>query len=113
MLFLHFMIDILKDSSHMKFILFADDTTVFASGKCLSYLVTHTNEALRKIKLWLERNVLTLNENKTQLVVFHRKQRAYSVVNSAYLGDTVVKRVDIVKFFGAHIDCNLKMDLLH
>ena len=107
MLFLLFINDIVKSSSDMKFILFADDTTVFASGKCLTNLVALTNEALRKIKLWLERNRLTLNENKTQFVVFHRKRRAYPVVNNVYLGDSVVKRVDNVKFLGVHIDCNL------
>ena len=101
-----FINDIVRSSSDLKFILFADDTTVFASGNCLTNLVTLTNDALRKIKLWLERNRLTLNENKTQFVVFYCKQRAYPVVSTAYLGDSVVKRVDIVKFLGIHIDCN-------
>ena len=75
MLFLFFINDIVKNSSDMKFILFEDDTTVFASGKCLTNLIAITNEALRKIKLLLERNRLTSNENKTPFVVFHRKLR--------------------------------------
>ena len=63
MLFLLFINDIVRSLSDLKFILFADDTLVFASGKYLTNGVTHTNEALRKIKLWLGRNRLTLNES--------------------------------------------------
>ena len=106
-LFLLFINNIVKSLSDKKLIYFADDTTVLASGKCLTRLVTLRNEALRKIKLWSERNSLTLNENKTQFVVFHCQRRAYPVENSVYLGDSVVKRVDNVKVLGVHIDCNL------
>ena len=82
MLFHLFINDIVKSSSDIKFILFSDDTTVFASVKCLIIFVTLANEALCNIKLWLERSRLTLNENKAQFVGFHRKQRAYPVVKT-------------------------------
>ena len=82
MLLLLFMNDIVRNTSDLKLIFLADDTTVLASGNCLTNLVTLTNEAVRKIKLWLERNRLTLNENKTQFVAFHFKQRVCPVVNT-------------------------------
>ena len=107
MLFLLIINDIVRSSSDEKFTLFSDDTNALASGNCLPNLVTHTNEALRKIKLGLERDRLTLNENKTKFVVFHRKSRAYPVVNTVYLGDSVEKRVETVKFLGICIDCTL------
>ena len=102
-LFFLFKIDLVRSSSEVKSILFADDTSVFTAGNCLTNLVTHTNEALRKINLRLERNSLTLNENETQFVVSYRKQLAYPVVNTVYLGDSVVKRVDNVEFSGIYI----------
>ena len=53
----------------------------------LSKLVTSTNESLLELKTLLERNLLHLNEDKTQFVVFHRNHRAYPVYNTVYLGD--------------------------
>ena len=107
MLNLLFINDIVGSSSDLKFILFADYTTVFASGNCLSNLVPFTKEALRKIKLWLDRNRLTLIEITTQFAAFHRKQRVYHIVNTVNLVDSAAKRVDNVKLLGIHIDCKL------
>ena len=89
---------VVRSSSDVKFILFADHSSMFASVNCLTNFVTLTNEALRMIKLCLERNHLTLKENKTQFLVFHRKQRTYPIVNTVYLGDYVVKCVNNVNF---------------
>ena len=67
MLYLVFMNDIIRNFSDMKFILFASYTPVVASGNCLDYLVTITNEALRKIKFWLEKNQLSFNVDQHNL----------------------------------------------
>ena len=69
-LFLHFVNDIIRSSSDVKLILFADDTAVFGSGNCLYKIVNFTNEALRKAKSWLEINRFTLNEDKTHFFWF-------------------------------------------
>ena len=65
-----------KTSADVKFILFADNTTAFASENCVTSLATLTSEAKGKIKISLERNLLILNENKAQIIVFHRMKRA-------------------------------------
>ena len=54
----------------MNFILFADDTSIVASVKCHTELITLKNEALRKIKLWLEKTRFTLNKNEKNLSFF-------------------------------------------
>ena len=107
MLFLLVINDVVRSLSDLNLILFTDETTVFASGKCLTILLSLINEVLLKIQLWLEGTRLTLNQNKAQFVVFHRKQRACPVVNPVYLGNFVVKHLDNFNFLGVHIDCNL------
>ena len=53
-LFLNFIKDKVRRFSDVKFILFADDTTVFALGSCLNNLVNLINEAIHKVETWLE-----------------------------------------------------------
>ena len=82
--------DKLRNSSDVKIILFADNTTMFASGICLNILVTLTNKSSRMVKLRFEKNCLTSCEDETQFVVFRRKKRAFTAVNKVYSGDSVV-----------------------
>ena len=48
-----------------------------------------------------------LNESKAQSVAFYRKRRAYPFINTVFLRDIVVKRVDNVKILEIHTDFSL------
>ena len=109
-LFLVFINDIVQSSYGSKFILFADDTSVFISDKSPASLVSRTNEMLSDVKSWLIRNCLTLNEQKTQYMVFYRRQRASPILENVILGENAVNRVKCVKFLGLHIDDHLIWD---
>ena len=67
-------------------------------------LICRTNVMLSSVKNWFVRNRLTLNECKTHFFVFYRKQRANPFLNNVYLGGSVMKRVNSVKFLGLQID---------
>ena len=74
----------------------------------LNHLVFRSNNALVAIKEWISRNRLTLNERKTQCIVYHRSQCSNPVLNRPILiDDNVINRVWETKFVGVYINENL------
>ena len=71
-LFLIFFND-LPCSTLLKVLLFADDTTLIASGKNLSVLVNFMNHELKKISAWFRANQMVLHPDKTKFTIFHSK----------------------------------------
>ena len=71
-LFLIFFND-LPCSTLLKVLLFADDTTLIASGKNLSELVNFMNHELKKISAWFRANQMVLHPDKTKFTIFHSK----------------------------------------
>ena len=54
--------------------MFADDTNLFCSNKKIKPLFLKANLELRKISEWFRANKLSLNEDKTRFILFHRPQ---------------------------------------
>ena len=54
----------------LKFILFADDTNIFCSGKDLQNLSCLITQELHKLRDWFAVNKLSLNVSKTNFMVF-------------------------------------------
>ena len=83
----------------------ADDTTIyfnieeFDQKKLLQDI---TNE-LENITLWLKVNKLSLNVQKTKLMVFQRKQKQIKELNIVINGITI-ERVELFNFLGLIID---------
>ena len=59
-LFILYINDICNTSSLLKFILFADDTTIFWSGSDLNELSRHMSNELVKLGIWFAINKLSL-----------------------------------------------------
>ena len=51
--------------------LFADDTNIYYESKSIMDLERTINKELRKLYLWLNINLLSLNIDKTNFVIFH------------------------------------------
>ena len=69
--------DLITLSDKLKFVMYAGDTTIYFNiEEFHQYNLQQeiTNE-LENITLWLKRNKLSLNVQKTKLIVFHRKQK--------------------------------------
>ena len=68
--FLLYINDTSNISSIIDIILFADDTNIFLSDKCLTTLESRVNTEIQKISRWLKINKLSLNIKKTNYICF-------------------------------------------
>ena len=107
LLFLIYINDIVKSSNFSKFILFADDTTIFApintNNKETANII---NMELEKIITWLKLNKLSLNISKTKFCIFHKVQRKVSILE-IQIENTVISNPEVVDFLGFRLDENL------
>ena len=92
--------------------LFADDTTLTATGLNTDEVQTKLNYDLVNVNQWLKVNKLTLNEEKTEFMIIGSRQRVPSFDQGPLikLGDKVIKRVPHKKTLGVVIDEQLKWD---
>ena len=66
--------DISNIYSIIDIILFADDTNIFFSDKCLTTLESRVNTEIQKISRWLKINKLSINIKKNNYIIFKSKQ---------------------------------------
>ena len=79
LLFIIYMNDMNNVSTLLKLILFADDTNIFFSIYNLQNAQTIINTKLTKLSDWFKVNKLSLNIEKTNLIVFTTPQKKMSV----------------------------------
>jgi len=106
LLFLLYINDVVHVSSSLKFILFADDTSVFLSGKDINQLINTLNSELSKLYTWLCINKLSLNIKKTHFMTFNSRQSG----PSPCIHSQPIEKVSSSKFLGVTIDSNLRWD---
>ncbi|KAJ0039461.1 hypothetical protein NL108_013132 [Boleophthalmus pectinirostris] len=66
--------DLYLVSEKLKFVLFADDTTILCSGEDLQRLVIDTTHELAKLQVWFDENKLSLNIMKTKAMFFGNRE---------------------------------------
>ena len=96
--------DLITVSNKLKFIMYADDTTIYFNLEDFDpyNLERDLNNELEKITLWLKMNKLSLNVQKTKLVIFHRRQKQINELNISING-TDIERIESFNFLGLHI----------
>lgn len=109
LLFLIYINDMSQSSSNLKFIHFADDTTVFASGQNLDEVAEVVNAELTKIDEWLKSNRLSLNVDKTNYMIISNSQSQPSI--DLQIRGKSIKKVNNVKFLGVVLDDRLDFKL--
>ena len=70
LLFLLYSNDIANVSDILFSLLFTDDTSVFIQGDQLDDIASKMNIELNKLAAWLNANILSLNIDKTQYMIF-------------------------------------------
>ena len=75
LLFLIYINDIVQVTNYFSLRLFADDTSLTATGKDLDLLLYQINQELPAIYEWLCSNKLTLNLSKTKYLIFQPRQK--------------------------------------
>ena len=79
LLFILNMNDICNVSELLLTILYADDISVFVSGKDLAKLITLINAELKSLSVWFRSNKLTANTNFF-FMIFHRSRIKYQLL---------------------------------
>ena len=111
LLFLLYINDIVLSSDVFKYILFADDTSLFYSHKNKKEASKIINSELTKITQWLAANKLSLNVSKSKLLVFSNKRNNEDDVDdhiNILLNGQILKEVDHAKYLGVLIDNKIK-----
>ena len=77
LLFLIYMNDFSCTSKMIKLLLFADDITMYISGKDVNSLICAVNNELVIISNWFVSNHLFLNLNKSSFIIFNSSKNMY------------------------------------
>ena len=91
---------------NLRYILFADDTSIFMSHKDPVILQTMFNDELIKISKWLYMNKLSINTSKTNFMMFTNKNIDIDQITIKLAGSEI-KYVSSLKFLGITIDNKL------
>ena len=91
-------------------ILYADDTSIFLSGRDLDKLIRELNAELVLVTEWLKANKLTLNTVKTYYMVFHRGRRKTLNNIKLQMDDKIIKESPHIKYLGVILDNKLNWD---
>ena len=111
LLFLIYINDIINSSELGNFVLFADDTNIFVSGKDKNEAYKNANKALNDIHKYMLKNLLRINMSKSVFMHFRPNLNITDRITCARvrenvlkLGNKKLKKVDKVKFLGVIID---------
>ena len=103
-LFLIYVNDIVRSSDKIKFLLFADDTTIYIQGHNINEITNILNNELINISDWLISNRLTLNVSKTCYMVSCTTNNMPEANVNIKIKENLLNRVNFIKFLGVIID---------
>ena len=103
LLFLIYINDIVNSSIILSFVLFADGTTVYVQQDSIDGAIQIHNSELAKVAEWFDSNKLTLNENKTQMLMISRK-KILNPQGDAIFRNEAIQRVTKAKFLGVIVN---------
>ena len=97
----------------LKLVLYAGDTNVFCSGGDLHELLGRITTEMCKLKMWFDRNKLSLNLSKTKFMLFSNHNKNTQV--QIQVNGVDIDRVYENKFLGVIIDdkINWKSHIKH
>jgi hypothetical protein len=84
-------------------ILFADDTTIYRTGKDIDKLYNTLQNDIDQLCEWFRSNRLSLNAGKTNYMLFYNKQTVHSTKN-IIVDNNPINHANSVKFLGVIID---------
>ena len=102
LLFLIYMNDIPNANEDFKYILYADDTTLFSTIQVLATAPFDVNNQLTHIYDWLAVNKLSLNIKKTKYIMFHAINKDIDgLIPELKINDIIIERVENFNFLGS------------
>ena len=106
LLFLIYINDLPNLSYNSYTTLYADDTTISMSSIDFDQVIQDVNIELSKIKQWTISNRLTINEAKTEMILFSNRLTP-PVYDPVCIGNSVINFTDSCRILGINIDKNL------
>ena len=105
LLFLLYVNDLAMVSNAFWSVLFADDTSLFISGKDAESMSVTINNDLSKIQKWLYCNKLSLNVSKTHMIFTARNKISTDL--DIKINEVCIERVYETKFMGVLVESQL------
>lgn len=110
MLFNVYVNDIIKIDTTVKFIIYADDTTLLISGPNSQILMERCNDLLTKLSEWSIANCLKINPTKTKVMVFRARKKALTSYQTLVCAGKELQIVDEHKILGVTFSWHLTWD---
>ena len=105
LLFLIFVNDVQNSLNCSNAVMYADDTSLYISGKNIKKLVEKSNKELARVDDWLIANKLTLNVSKTNFILFRPPKGKKLVVKQIVsIRGKQIERVSSTKFLDVYVD---------
>lgn len=90
--------------------MYADDSTILISGTDVNDLIAKCNDVLRKLSVWSQSNQISINSNKTKVVIFRSKNKALNLQSNIIYEDKVIDIVHEHKILGVTFSAHLGWD---
>ena len=85
--------------------LFADDTSLTLFDRSFKTVLAKAKDQFSKLRHWCTCNKLTINQDKTFLILFHATNKPVPLnFSDITVDDFIIKRVTNVKYIGLNID---------
>ena len=110
LLFILYVNDIFEAVTHSEIISFADDTTLYKIGNCNKLLFSEINEDLSNINKWYICNKLSLNINKSNYILFRKRNNKYNDEFNLKINNILLERKNNVFLLGMHLDEYMSWD---
>ena len=93
--------------------MYADDTSIYASGADVDTINNHLNDDLCRISAWFKSNLLVINETKTSCMLICTFQKRYLLATdklSLYINNSMINNVARQNVLGVMINNSVKFD---
>ena len=108
LLFIIYISDIPFCVKHCKTIQFADDTTIYKTGKQVNNIYEYMNNELQVLADWFRANKLSLNISKTKSMLLCRSPPPENEELILTMYNTIIKRMKCLQFLDLYIDDKLE-----
>ena len=100
---------------HINYHLYADDTQLYISfdpknKDNTSLSIEHLENVIQLVKIWMNSNMLKMNDNKTEVIVIHPKCNLNTPSPSLKISGTTIEPSTTVRNLGVTLDTQLSMD---
>ena len=90
-----------------KCIIFADDTTIYTTGRDVALLSNNMNKDLEQLSHWFKTNNLSRNISKTKYIIFTLNKTTGDDKLKLNIDNSQIHMVDSTNYLGIHIDSRL------